>query len=460
MMEIKQVYFIGIGGIGMSNLARYYNAKGRAVAGYDRTPSVVTDALEKEGIRVHFTDDAELIPEAFRDAATTLVVRTPAVPLEHSELQYFQQHGFKVLKRAELLGEISKDERALCVSGTHGKTTTSTLLAHLLRSSGVDCNAFLGGISKNYDTNLLLSDKSDLAVIEADEYDRSFHHLHPYMAIVTAVDADHLDIYGTHEAYIESFAHFTELIQKGGALVMKQGLALKPRLQEGVACYTYAASTTCLNASEADFYSDNVEVRDGRIFLDFHYPTGTVKALELGVPMMIHVENATAAMAIAHLNGVSDEALREGLGSFQGNWRRFDYQVRRDDFVYIDDYAHHPDELRASITSIKSLYPGKKVTGVFQPHLYTRTRDFADDFAAALSLLDEVILLDIYPAREMPIQGVTSKLIFDKLTVKEKSMATLDNVVDILKSKNLQVLVTLGAGNIDRIVPVLKTSFE
>ena len=465
-MNIKQVYFIGIGGIGMSNLARYFKAKGRAVAGYDRTPSPLTRALEAEGMQIHYEDDVRQIPAAFLDTTTTLVVRTPAVPASHSELCHFQARGFTVMKRAEVLGEISREGRALCVSGTHGKTTTSTLLAHLLTASGKGCNAFLGGISKNYGTNLLLDDHSDLAVFEADEYDRSFHHLSPWMAVVTAVDADHLDIYGTHEAYIESFAHFTELIREGGALVMKYGLALRPRTGKGVSCYTYAASVTSPRAALADFYSDNVTVRDARLFFDFHYPAvkgcpaGVIRGVELGVPMMIHVENATAAMAIGLLNGLTPDELAEGVRSFQGNLRRFDFQVRKPGFLFVDDYAHHPDELKASIASLRMLCPDRRLTGVFQPHLYTRTRDFAAEFAAALSALDEVILLDIYPARELPIEGVTSQLIFDRITSPAKSMSTLDDIVPLLKTKQPEVLMTLGAGNIDRIVPLLKAEFE
>jgi len=458
-MQIRQVYLIGIGGIGMSNLARYYRHEGLPVAGYDRTRSDLCAQLESEGIAIHYQDSVEAIPAAFKDPEHTLVIITPAIPASHSEWQYFRQGGHTIMKRAAVLGEISKDKRALCVSGTHGKTTTSTLLAHLLRQSRVDCSAFLGGISKNYGTNLLLSDRSDLTVIEADEYDRSFHHLRPYMAVVTATDADHLDIYGTHEAYLESFAHFTELIRPDGCLLVKQGLLLKPRPVAGVRCYSYATERQ-EGYRQADFYADRVQVADGRLYFDFHYPGGVLEHMELGVPMLIHVENATAAMALAHLNGVSDEELRRGLASFQGNLRRFDIQVRRPGFVYIDDYAHHPDELRASIASLKFLFPDKKITGIFQPHLYTRTRDFAAEFAAVLSELDEVILLDIYPAREEPIPGVTSQIIFDRLTAPLKHLATLDNVVALLDTLHPEVLATLGAGNIDSLIPILKEKYS
>lgn len=458
---MKRVYFIGIGGIGMSNLARYFRSEGLQVAGYDRTRSPLCEHLESEGIDIHYTDDVALIPTAFLQVEDTLVVRTPAVPHTHSEWQYFETHGYNIMKRAAVLGEISKDKRALCVSGTHGKTTTSTLLAHLLRQSPIDCNAFLGGISKNYDTNLLLSTKSDYAVIEADEYDRSFHFLRPYMAIVTSVDADHLDIYGTHEAYIESFEHFTSLIQPGGCLVKKVGLPLHEACDPTVKVYTYAGPKA--NEAErhsADFHSESAHFENGRLYFDFHYPGGCIEHMELGLPMMIHVENAVAAMAVAHLCGVSNEDLRRGLACFQGNQRRFDFQIRRDDFVYLDDYAHHPDELKASIASIKALYDDRKITGIFQPHLYTRTRDFATEFAQALSQLDEVILLDIYPAREEPIPGVTSELIFKQISCPQKSMATLQNLCEVLRGKRLEVLVTLGAGNIDTLVPKIKEMFS
>lgn len=458
-MQTRQVYLIGIGGIGMSNLARYYRHEGLPVAGYDRTRSELCLQLEAEGIDIHYEDNVALIPALFKDPAHTLVIRTPAIPASHSEWRYFEEQGFTIMKRAAVLGEISRDKRALCVSGTHGKTTTSTLLAHLLRQSSVDCNAFLGGISKNYGTNLLLSDRSDLTVIEADEYDRSFHHLRPYMAVVTSTDADHLDIYGTHEAYLESFAHFTELVRPDGCLLVRQGLLLHPRPVPGVRCYSYA--TECLeDYRKADFHSDHVQVEDGRLYFDFHYPGGLIEHMELGVPMLIHVENATAAMALAWLNGLSEEELRRGLASFRGNLRRFDIQVRRPDLVYIDDYAHHPDELRASIASLRFLFPDRRLTGIFQPHLYSRTRDFAAEFAAALSQLDEVILLDIYPAREEPIPGVTSQIIYDRLTTPHRHMTTLDNVTALLDEIRPEVLATLGAGNIDSLVPILKEKYS
>lgn len=452
--KFTHIYFIGIGGIGMSNLARYFKFKGRTVAGYDKTPSQLTDELEGEGISIHFKDDVGLIPDEFLDKEKTMIVRTPAVPDSHTELKYFFENGFTVLKRAQVLGEVSKDDKCLCISGTHGKTTTSMLTAHLLKQSHVDCSAFLGGISNNYSTNLLLSDKSNLTVIEADEYDRSFHHLHPWMAVVTSVDADHLDIYHTHEAYLESFSKFVGLIEEGGALVIKKDLPLVYKVKEGVRVYTYSVE------GKADYYADNIRVNNGRLFFDFYKPGGIIKDMELGVPVRINVENAVAAMAIACLNGVNDDELKTSIACFAGTRRRFDFQIRRDDFVYIDDYAHHPEELKASITSIKELFPDKKITGIFQPHLYTRTRDFADEFAEVLSLIDDLILLDIYPARELPILGVTSEVLLEKITTKSKIITNLDKIFDILDQKHPEVLVTLGAGSIDTLVPKIKSKFE
>lgn len=437
----------------MSNLARYFKSRGRLVAGYDRTMSTLTSELEGEDINVHYTDDLKAVPAAFLDKENTLIVRTPAVPDDHSELTYFKTNGFRIMKRAEVLGEVSKDDRCLCISGTHGKTTTSMITAHLLKQSHVDCNAFLGGISNNYDTNLLLSQISDLTVIEADEYDRSFHHLHPWMAVVTSVDADHLDIYKTHEAYLESFSHFTSLISPGGSLVMKKGIPLNYRLNDDVKVYTYSIT------EEADFQALNIRVSKGRLFFDFKIQGKILKDLEIGVPVRINVENALAAMALAHLNGVDDDELRAGIASFKGTRRRFDFQVRRDDFVYIDDYAHHPEELKASIDSIRELFPDKKITGIFQPHLYSRTRDFADEFAEVLSTLDDLILLDIYPARELPIPGVTSEMILEKVGIKSKSVTSLDNIFEVLDKKQPEVLVTLGAGSIDTLVPLLKKKY-
>lgn len=452
-MNYKNIYFLGIGGIGMSAIARYFAAKGYAVAGYDRTRSRLCEELEAEGIAIHYTDDVAQIAPEFLHNESTLVVYTPAIPAEHSEFVYFRQHGFTIEKRAQVLGEITRVERGLCVAGTHGKTTTSTMLAHLLKQSHVDCNAFLGGIAKNYTSNLMLSDTSDLVVIEADEFDRSFHHLTPYMAVVTAVDADHLDIYGTHEAYLESFAHFTSLIVEGGCLIMKKGIALQPRLGNGVKLYTYSAT------EQADFCATNVRIGNGTIVFDFVTPTETIADIELGVPVQVNIENGVAAMAVAWLNGVSADELRSGMRSFAGIRRRFDTWLKTDRLTIIDDYAHHPAELEASIKSVKALYADKKVLGVFQPHLYTRTRDFYREFAAALSHLDEAMLVELYPAREVPIAGISSQTIYDEITC-PKTLTTKAELINVLKTKHFDVLLTLGAGDLDAMLPQIVESLK
>lgn len=452
-MNYKNIYFLGIGGIGMSAIARYFAAKGYAVAGYDRTRSRLCEELEAEGIAIHYTDDVAQIAPEFLHNESTLVVYTPAIPAEHSEFVYFRQHGFTIEKRAQVLGEITRVERGLCVAGTHGKTTTSTMLAHLLKQSHVDCNAFLGGIAKNYTSNLMLSDTSDLVVIEADEFDRSFHHLTPYMAVVTAVDADHLDIYGTHEAYLESFAHFTSLIVEGGCLIMKKGIALQPHLGNGVKLYTYSAT------EQADFCATNVRIGNGTIVFDFVTPTETIADIELGVPVQVNIENGVAAMAVAWLNGVSADELRSGMRSFAGIRRRFDTWLKTDRLTIIDDYAHHPAELEASIKSVKALYADKKVLGVFQPHLYTRTRDFYREFAAALSHLDEAMLVELYPAREVPIAGISSQTIYDEITC-PKTLTTKAELINVLKTKHFDVLLTLGAGDLDAMLPQIVESLK
>lgn len=456
MQKITSVYFVGAGGIGMSALARYFRAKGKQVAGYDKTPSDLTAALIEEGIRIHYMDDITLIPEDCKQIDSTLVIYTPAIPETHTELNYFKANGFTLMKRARVLGEITRTERGLCVAGTHGKTTTSSMLAHLLKQSHIDCNAFLGGILKNYNSNLMLSDKSDLAVIEADEFDRSFHWLNPYMAVITAVDPDHLDIYGTPAAYRESFEHFTSLIRPDGCLVMKKGLQLQPRLPEGTKLYTYSAM------EEADFFARNIRIGNGDIVFDFVTPDGSIPDVKLGVPVKVNIENGVAAMALAWLNGVTPEEIRRGMETFAGPVRRFDFHLKKDDIVLLDDYAHHPAELKACIQSVKELYPDKKVTGIFQPHLYTRTRDFAADFAASLSLLDELILLDIYPAREEPIPGVTSQIIFDRVTIPNKRMIRKEELLDLVQKEaaSFEVVLMVGAGNIDRLVEPVKQILE
>ena len=454
MKSYTSLYFIGAGGIGMSALVRYFLAKGYRVAGYDRTPSPLTAELQAEGLEIVYDESVDLIPDYCRDPATTLVVYTPAIPATHAGLVYFREQGFRVIKRAELLGLITQSSKGLCFSGTHGKTTTSSMAAHIFHESPIGCNAFLGGILRNYDSNLILSDHSPFTVIEADEYDRSFHWLHPYMAVVTATDPDHLDIYGTEEAYLESFAHFTSLIQPGGCLVMKRGIKLVPRVQEGVKVYSYSAR------DGGDFHAGNIRVGNGTIVFDFVAPDGVVADVELGVPVDINIENAVAAMAIARLNGVTDDDMRRAMASFRGAKRRFEFWVKRDDRVMIDDYAHHPDELKASIRSVRALYPGRKLTVIFQPHLYSRTRDFAPQFAEALSMADQVILFDIYPAREQPIPGVTSQIIFDKITCREKELCLREKLLERIKECNFDVLLTMGAGDIDRLLPQIASIVE
>lgn len=450
METYRSIYFVGAGGIGMSALVRYFLAKGYRVAGYDRTPSALTAQLEQEGAELSFTDDVTSIPAYCRDAATTLVVYTPAIPAEHKGLAYFRENGFRVMKRAQLLGLITRNSRGLCFSGTHGKTTTSSMCAHILAQSEIGCNAFLGGILKNYDSNLILSADSPYTVIEADEYDRSFHWLHPYIAVVTATDPDHLDIYGTEEAYLESFAHFTSLVQPGGTLIVRQGIQLVPRVQEGVTCYTYSAR------DGGDFHAENIRIGDGRIVFDLITPGEPVADVELGVPVEINIENAVAAMAVAWLCRVPADAMRRAMATFAGAKRRFDFWLKTPERVMIDDYAHHPDELKASIRSVRALYPGRRLSVIFQPHLYTRTRDFAPQFAEALSLADEVILLDIYPARELPIPGVTSQIIFDRITCRDKELCPREKLLERIKGCNFDILLTLGAGDIDRLLPQIR----
>ena len=450
MNIFTRYYFIGIGGIGMSAIARYFHVKGFAVAGYDRTETKLTQDLAAEGIAITYNEAESAIPNGFLDADKTLVIITPAIPSNHPQLVYFQQHGFKMLKRSEMLGEITRRSKAICIAGTHGKTTTSTITAHLLYQSLVGCSAFLGGISNNYNTNLLLSNESNFVVVEADEYDRSFHRLTPYMAVITSSDPDHLDIYGTEEAFYESFEHFTSLITSGGALIMNKKVNITPRLQKGVKLYTYGLT------ADADFHAKNIRVKNAAITFDFVAPTETLYDVKLGVPVMINVENSVAAMALAWLNGVAPEEIRTGISTYSGIHRRFNTVYKSDKVVLMDDYAHHPSELKASISSIRQLYPDKKITGIFQPHLYTRTRDFAPEFAEALSELDELILLDIYPARELPIEGVSSEIILKDVTLEKKTLTSKENLLDVLKDKKLDVLVTFGAGDIDKLVPKIK----
>ena len=447
LKDIKSVYFVGAGGIGMSAIARYFLHKGLVVAGYDKTPSELTHQLEKEGMLIHYEENVNLIPEECRQPTTTLVVYTPAIPSTHTELIYFHDNNFTIEKRAQVLGTLTRTHKGLCFAGTHGKTTTSTMCAHIMHESHLDCNAFLGGISKNYGTNYILSDHSDYVVIEADEFDRSFHWLRPWMSVITSTDPDHLDIYGTKEAYLESFRHYTELIQPGGALIIHKNLEMKQHVQEGVKVYDYSRE-------EGDFHAENIRIEKGTITFDFVSPIETVKDIELGQPIPINIENGIAAMAMAQLNGCTAEELREGMRTYGGVDRRFDFKIKNDRHVFLSDYGHHPKEILQSAKSLKELYADRKITVIFQPHLYTRTRDFYKDFADALSHFDEVILTEIYPAREQPIEGVTSKLIYDNLRPNiAKQMIKKDGVLDFVKSRDFDVLVVLGAGNLDNYVP-------
>ena len=444
--DIKAVYFVGAGGIGMSAIARYFLKKGLVVAGYDKTPSDLTRQLEKEGMLIHYEENIEEIPHICKQKESCLVIYTPAIPADHQELVFFQKNGFEIQKRAQVLGTLTKAHKGLCVAGTHGKTTTSTMCAHIMHQSHLNCNAFLGGISKNYGTNYILSD-SDYVVIEADEFDRSFHWLRPWMSVITSTDPDHLDIYGTKEAYLESFRHYTELIQPGGALIIHRDLEMKEHLQDGVRHYDYSLN-------EGDFHAENIRIENGEITFDFISPIESIKDVQLGQPIPINIENGIAAIAMAQLNGCTADELKYGMKTYNGVDRRFDFKIKTDRLVFLSDYAHHPKEIYQSAKSIRELYKDKHITAIFQPHLYTRTRDFYRDFADALSQLDEVMLTEIYPAREQPIEGVTSQLIYDNLKEGvKKEMIHKDEVLDYVRSHNFEVLIVLGAGDLDNQVP-------
>lgn len=447
--DTQRVYFVGAGGIGMAALARFYMSKALPVAGYDRTPSALTADLVAEGARVSYDDCIDAIPPEFRLPDGTLAVYTPAIPADNKVLSFFREHGFELRKRAWVLGQVTRASKSLCFSGTHGKTTTSSMAAHILHCSDTGCNAFLGGILKGYNSNLMLSATSPWSVVEADEYDRSFHQLTPYIAVVNATDPDHLDIYGTEEAYLESFAHFTELIRPDGALIVRTGLKLQPRPAEGVRVYTFGRN-------DGDFHASNVRVGDGTIVFDFVHPEGRITDIELGVPVDINIDNAVAALAAVWLTGeLTPELARRAMASYPGVERRFEFHLKEPGRAIIDDYAHHPDELRQSIASVRALYPRRKLTVAFQPHLYSRTRDFADEFADALSAADEVILIDLYPAREQPIPGISSKTIFDKVKCAQKRMISKEDFVETMKMSNFEVLLTAGAGDLNLYVPRL-----
>ena len=444
--QIKAVYFVGAGGIGMSAIARYFIKRGLVVAGYDKTPSELTRQLEREGMLIHYEENVDEIPQACRRPQSCLVIYTPAIPDDHKELLYFRENGYEIQKRAQVLGTLTATHKGLCVAGTHGKTTTSTMCAHIMHQSQLDCNAFLGGISKNYGTNYILSD-SDFVVIEADEFDRSFHWLRPWMTVITSTDPDHLDIYGTKEAYLESFRHYTTLIQPGGALIIHRNLEMKEELQEGVRRYDYSLT-------EGDFHAENIRIENGEITFDFISPMESVRNIQLGQPIPINIENGIAAMAMAQLNGCTADDLRCGMKTYGGVDRRFDFKIKTDKLVFLSDYAHHPKEIYQSARSIRQLYKDRHITAIFQPHLYTRTRDFYREFAEALSQLDEVVLTEIYPARELPIEGVTSQLIYDNLKPGvKKELIRKDDVLDYIKANTFDVLIVLGAGDLDNKVP-------
>lgn len=444
--DYKNIYFIGIGGIGMSAIARYFNSIGKNVFGYDRMATQLTNELEAEDIGITFQDDIVQIPSNYRSIEDTLVVYTPAIPLNHPQLIYFQEQQFTIKKRSEVLGLLSDNLNAIGIAGTHGKTTVSTITSHIFKTSVLDCNAFLGGISRNYQSNLLLAKDSDWMILEADEFDRSFLQLHPHLALVTSMDADHLDIYGDKNELEKSFQEFVNQVKDGGILVYKKGLVLD---QGQLTAYSYSLK------DKADFYAENIQLVEGFYQFDLIHPVGKIRDLQFSYPGKINVENAIAAASVALLCGVEEAELRRALATFKGVRRRFDYHIRNEKIVFIDDYAHHPKELWESISSVRELYPEKKITGIFQPHLYTRTRDFAEEFATSLNLLDEVILLDIYPARELPIEGVTSEIILKNLQVPSK-LCKKEELLEVLREKDFEVLLTLGAGDIDKLVEPIK----
>ncbi len=453
--NIQSVYFVGIGGIGMSALARYFHSNGYFVEGYDRTPTLLTFELEKEGIGIHFEDNIALIKDEFLSSNKTLIVFTPAIPKDHTELNYFLNNGFEVKKRSQVLGLLTQEHKGVCVAGTHGKTTISTMISHLLKQSKVDCSAFLGGVSQNYKTNLLLSENSDYVVLEADEFDRSFLQLKPHLALISSADADHLDIYGDDSSVKESFKEFASLVKEGGILLSKFEIDLPLDAKEGVMKYTYS-----ITDNKADFYAENIRLDNGLYVFDLITPSQKLLDLKLGIPALVNVENAVGACAAAFLSGVTYEEIKKSLSEFKGIRRRFDIRLKTDDFILIDDYAHHPEEIKATINSVRSLYPGKKVTGVFQPHLFSRTNDFHQEFAQSLSLLDELIMLDIYPARELPMEGVTSSMILNLVELENKKLSSKDGLFDEIEVQNPEVLLMMGAGDIDKEIDKITLRYQ
>ena len=454
-MEKNRLYFVGAGGIGMANLVRYFLRNGAEIAGYDRTATALTDKLIEEGASLVFDDDETLIPESFRDPEKTLVVYTPAVSEDNRILSYFRRGGFEIIKRAALLGKITRQSKAICVAGSHGKTTTSSMIAHILSRTPQGCNAFLGGILRNTNSNLMLSQQSPYSVIEADEYDRSFHHLSPFVAVVTSVDPDHLDIYGDEEGYLEGFAHFTSLIRPGGELIVHTGLKLHPRLASGVSMTTYSGG------ADGDWHTENVRYSTGKVTYDIVGPDGIeIRDISPVLPIEINIDNGVAAAAAAYKAGATPDEIRSGLETFLGAERRFQIYLNGltnpDGHVLIDDYAHSPNEVKASIESVRRLYPDRHLSVIFQPHLYTRTRDFAPEFAEALSAADRVIMPEIYPARELPIEGVDSMLILNSVKSGEKIYCERKNLLNLIKNSNFDVLMTLGAADINVLVPEIE----
>lgn len=451
LTNYDRVYFLGIGGIGMSALARWFNRQGIPVTGYDRTPTPLTDQLTKEGMSIHFEDRIDLIPNTLTKEKS-LIIYTPAIPKEHKEYNYLTNNGFTILKRSEVLGLITKEYKTVAVAGTHGKTTTSSLIAHILKSAGVNMVAFLGGVTTNYGTNLVTEgevNKHTVVVVEADEFDRSFLRLFPDIAVITSVDADHLDIYGNHQAVIQSFTDFAGQIKKGGILVKQDSIRAIDSEQDNVTVYTYGMS-------RGQFFADNLTTDGGFFEFDLVGLASRIKNIKLGVPGFHNMENAIAAAIVAHQLGVDAQSIKSALGTFSGVKRRFEFIIKRDDLVFIDDYAHHPTEIEAFLNSLRSMYPGKKITAIFQPHLYTRTRDFAEGFSKSLSIADEVLLMDIYPARELPIPGVTSDMLFGAINSSVKIRCTKKNVVEKLEDLDLEVVATIGAGDIDTCVEPIK----
>ena len=452
----SNLYFVGAGGIGMANLERYFLSKGHKVAGYDRTPSALTDALSREGVEITFNDTPDEIPERFRDPANTLVVYTPAVPDDSPILTWFRNNGFEVVKRAALLGKITRTTSAICIAGSHGKTTTCSMTANILRESAIGCNAFLGGILRNTGSNLVICEGSEWSVIEADEYDLSFHHLSPTIAVVTSTDPDHLDIYGDEAGYLEGFSKFTSLIRPGGLLLLHTGLKMQPATQEGVTVQTYSGH------DEGDWHAEDITFGDGTLSFTLIGPDVRITDIRLGVPVEINIDNAVAAAAASLSAGATPEDVRRGIATFRGAKRRF--EIIRDGkdggTVLIDDYAHSPNEVAASITSVRKLYPGRRISVIFQPHLYTRTRDFATEFADALSKADEVIMPEIYPARELPIEGVTTDIILDKVKAVNKCYCERKDLLNLIKNSNFEILMTLGAADIDRLLPAISSILD